>query len=188
MSASSSPTRWPCRASATARFTATVDFPTPPLPEATATMDATSGSSSGGFWPCPASGAGGGALCAVSTAVALVMPGCRASRCLDRAAHRLHRGRVRAVGQQRHLHQAVAQLDAVHQAGGDDVLAGGGVDDGAQRFAQRRRRRGLSRHVLANLLPPVDKQAAVMAPVADDMAHGVESANARGRARAGSMT
>src|SRR6267378_1474304 len=32
MSASISPTRWPSRASAAARFAETVDFPTPPLP------------------------------------------------------------------------------------------------------------------------------------------------------------
>ena len=37
MSASSSPTRAPSRASASARLTAVVDLPTPPLPEATAT-------------------------------------------------------------------------------------------------------------------------------------------------------
>jgi hypothetical protein len=45
MSASRRPTRWPSRASATARLAATVDFPTPPLPEATATTCATSGMS-----------------------------------------------------------------------------------------------------------------------------------------------
>ena len=47
MSASSSPTRSPCAASATARLTAVVDLPTPPLPEATATIVFTSGSSIG---------------------------------------------------------------------------------------------------------------------------------------------
>ena len=57
MSASSRPTRRPCAASATARFTAVVDFPTPPLPEATATIFDTSGSS---IAPCPA---GDGARC-----------------------------------------------------------------------------------------------------------------------------
>ena len=36
MSASMMPTRLPSCASATARFTVTVDFPTPPLPELTA--------------------------------------------------------------------------------------------------------------------------------------------------------
>ena len=35
-SASNTPTRWPCAASAAARFTVTLDLPTPPLPEATA--------------------------------------------------------------------------------------------------------------------------------------------------------
>ena len=38
MSASRMPTLAPCRAQASARFAATVDLPTPPLPEATATM------------------------------------------------------------------------------------------------------------------------------------------------------
>src|SRR2546430_7817782 len=38
MSASRTPTRAPWAAQASARFTATVDLPTPPLPEATATM------------------------------------------------------------------------------------------------------------------------------------------------------
>ncbi|SKT62298.1 Uncharacterised protein [Mycobacteroides abscessus subsp. abscessus] len=36
MSASSSPTDKPLAAMAAARFTVTLDFPTPPLPEATA--------------------------------------------------------------------------------------------------------------------------------------------------------
>ena len=44
MSASSSPTRWPRRVSASARLTDVVDLPTPPLPEATATMAAMPGS------------------------------------------------------------------------------------------------------------------------------------------------
>src|SRR2546430_14018290 len=47
MSASMSPTRWPRRASATARFAETVDFPTPPLPDETATTCPRLGSSTG---------------------------------------------------------------------------------------------------------------------------------------------
>jgi hypothetical protein len=43
MSASSSPTRAPVRASATARFALIVDFPTPPFPDATATTFRTPG-------------------------------------------------------------------------------------------------------------------------------------------------
>jgi hypothetical protein len=43
MSASSSPTRAPARASATARFALIVDFPTPPFPDATATTLRTPG-------------------------------------------------------------------------------------------------------------------------------------------------
>src|SRR5919204_1982047 len=43
MSASIRPTRWPCRCRARARLAATVDLPTPPLPEATATVWRTPG-------------------------------------------------------------------------------------------------------------------------------------------------
>src|SRR5713101_3148204 len=42
-SASIQPTRAPSNANATARFTATVDFPTPPLPDETAMMFLTPG-------------------------------------------------------------------------------------------------------------------------------------------------
>ena len=45
MSASSTPTVAPSAASASARFTAVVDLPTPPLPLATATMFFTPGTS-----------------------------------------------------------------------------------------------------------------------------------------------
>ena len=120
MSASSSPTRRPCAASATARFTAVVDLPTPPLPEATATIFATSGSSIG---PCPAGAgapmraAGRGATrrrrsapapspparrrCAVSTAVALSTPGtpaaARSAACRSGSSSRARsRGTARA--------------------------------------------------------------------------------------------
>ena len=85
-----------CRASATARLTATVDLPTPPLPLATAMIFFTLGSSmapwpAGAFgpWPWPCAGAAGGgparpappgfgpagSRCAVSTTVALSTPG-----------------------------------------------------------------------------------------------------------------
>ena len=52
MSASSSPTRWPRVVSARARLTEVVDLPTPPLPEATATMAAMPGSAPRLSWPC----------------------------------------------------------------------------------------------------------------------------------------
>ena len=45
MSASSSPVLTPMAASPSARFTAVVDLPTPPLPEATAMMCFTPGTS-----------------------------------------------------------------------------------------------------------------------------------------------
>src|SRR2546429_2602471 len=47
MSASMSPTRWPCRASATAKLAETVDFPTPPLPDEIASTLPRFGSSTG---------------------------------------------------------------------------------------------------------------------------------------------
>uniref|UniRef100_W8C0A8 Uncharacterized protein n=1 Tax=Ceratitis capitata TaxID=7213 RepID=W8C0A8_CERCA len=43
ISASNNPTRFPILARLTARFTATVDFPTPPFPEATTTISVTPG-------------------------------------------------------------------------------------------------------------------------------------------------
>ena len=60
------PTAAPACRSATARFTATVDLPTPPLPEETAIVCRTSGirSAAGGgagAWPAAACRAGGGA-------------------------------------------------------------------------------------------------------------------------------
>src|SRR3954470_13730040 len=47
MSASINPTRFPDCASVTARFTATVDLPTPPLPDETAMMRPSSGNGTG---------------------------------------------------------------------------------------------------------------------------------------------
>ena len=88
MSASSSPTRWPSVVSASARLTEVVDLPTPPLPEATATIAAIPGMPVRLPWPCggwlrgaPARGAGSApgrgpppARSAVSTAVTEVTP------------------------------------------------------------------------------------------------------------------
>ena len=81
MSASSSPVRRPPALRASARFTAVVDLPTPPLPEATAMMAPTPGSSGrcGAASP-PARGlavgvGGGGARSAVSTADTEATPG-----------------------------------------------------------------------------------------------------------------
>src|SRR5881392_1461560 len=62
MSASMSPTRWPARASATARFAETVDLPTPPLPDEMATTvprwRSSTGVGGGGTPPGPVRGAG----------------------------------------------------------------------------------------------------------------------------------
>src|SRR2546430_1684383 len=62
MSASMSPTRWPARASATARFAETVDLPTPPLPDEMASTVprwwSSTGVGGGGTPPGPVRGAG----------------------------------------------------------------------------------------------------------------------------------
>src|ERR1051326_3187368 len=63
MSASMRPTRCPRAASATAMFTATVDFPTPPFPELTAITRPSLGISPGcgaGIWPVDCGWDGGG--------------------------------------------------------------------------------------------------------------------------------
>ena len=160
MSASSKPVLWPWRASATARLTATVDLPTPPLPDATATIAFTSRQQQ--RRPAAAGhdrarrrrrGAAAAArLCAVSIAVALVTPGWRDSTVsAARRTGSIACG-VRAVGQQRHLHEAAAQLDPLDQAGGHDVPAGGRIVDRAQRVAQRHPASG--RHGLSSACKP----------------------------------
>ena len=77
-SASSRPTRRPCCANAQARFAATVDFPTPPLPEAIATIRSTPGIFSGPLGWAGRCGlrSGGGAVsvCPVITIETVPMP------------------------------------------------------------------------------------------------------------------
>ena len=128
MSASSSPTFRPVGASATARLTATVDLPTPPLPEATATIARTSGQQRSAW----------AGRMAVRVAMRL-RRGRRRRRLLrvrgqhhgrvlharlsrQRASppppHRLHLRRAGAVGQQADMHQPAAQLDRLDQSGG----------------------------------------------------------------------
>src|SRR5205085_7540686 len=88
MSASSTPTRSPLARNPSARLAATVDLPTPPLPDATATIAPTPGTApravrtpaglpaapgDGGAWLGAARPRGG--ACAVSTAVTESTPG-----------------------------------------------------------------------------------------------------------------
>ena len=83
ISASSSPTLRPCRAKATARFEATVDLPTPPLPLAIARIRSTPDTRCGppccgvGCWPIFKLGAAGFAAgpCAVITTCTELIPG-----------------------------------------------------------------------------------------------------------------
>src|SRR3954451_12222132 len=66
-------------------------------------------------------------------------------------------------GQQCHLRQAAAQLDTLDQSCRYDILVRSGIGDRPQRLAQTISCR-CCRHLLANLLSSVDKQAAVMLP------------------------
>ena len=88
----------------------------------------------------PRSGAGdwgcGPDRCEVSTAVAFCTPGARPRSSFGLSSHRLHGRCVRAIGQQRDLDEAAAHLDPIHQPGGDNVLAGCGIPDGAQQLPQ----------------------------------------------------
>src|ERR1041385_2036903 len=89
MSASMRPTRCPRAASATAMFTATVDFPTPPFPELTAITRPSPGISPGrgaGVWPGDPAGRRGGVL-----AGGLRLGGGRAVRGPGRARRVHHR-------------------------------------------------------------------------------------------------
>src|ERR1700682_1996246 len=73
MSESMRPTRCPSLPSASARFAATVDFPTPPLPEATATLKRTSrnrAASAGATPAAPRGGAADGGCTAIRTVTA----------------------------------------------------------------------------------------------------------------------
>src|SRR6185369_17757925 len=91
MSASSRPVATPLAARPSARLTAVVDLPTPPLPEATAMMCLTPGTSmrlgAAGPWPVRGGGDGlfgeeaGAARSAVMTAVAERTPGMARTAC-----------------------------------------------------------------------------------------------------------
>src|ERR1700674_3280392 len=93
MSESMRPTRCPSLPSASARFAATVDFPTPPLPEATATLKRTSrnrAASAGATPAAPRGGAADGGCTAIRTVTAFT-PGSErsfsfASRSISSAA------------------------------------------------------------------------------------------------------
>ena len=80
MSASSTPTRSPLACNPSARLAATVDLPTPPLPDATATIAPTPGTAPRAVRTLAALGGGAaarprGGACAVSTAVTESTPG-----------------------------------------------------------------------------------------------------------------
>ena len=116
-----------------ARLTAVVDLPTPPLPEATAIIEATPGTPDGpccGPWPCvcaarPPAGAPCGGLAAAAPALAL----CRqrhhrrlhAGHCLDRLlgalSHRLPSLHHAGIDGDREEHLAVARDDLRQRAG-----------------------------------------------------------------------
>src|SRR2546426_899362 len=149
MSASMRPTRRPWRASAAARFTETLDLPTPPLPEETASTLPRCGSSTGVGGGGGTGGAGGapgsgpGPPCGCPPARARDLPAGTPGDRLHRLA-RVPRQGARVLGGQqegeRHL-SPVVHGEVVDHAGGDDVLRNAGVldsregafDAGAQR-------------------------------------------------------
>ena len=127
MSASSSPTLSPLCASATARFTATVDLPTPPLPEATAITAFTSGSRGAA---CGAAG-GRGRFLRGQHDGGILHPGQSGKFHLDLAAQRLKAGRLLAFHRQAHLHQPTLHMDPLEHffevegsEGGADIVFG----------------------------------------------------------------
>src|SRR5438046_18521 len=91
MSASSRPTRAPDSWSEAARLTATVDFPTPPLPEPTAITCLTPGIA-GSRWPLKA----GRTLAVISRSTA-VTPGISATSCRARVWNRSRTGHAGVV-------------------------------------------------------------------------------------------
>jgi len=126
-SASSRPTLAPWRASASARLTATVDLPTPPLPAATATTFL------GPLSTALSLGAGTNAVTTSGITVTRLAPSALiACSSLDDELAAL--GQRIGVGRHVDPDQRVVALDlhAVHHPVADDVVAEGRVDDLAQ--------------------------------------------------------
>src|ERR1041384_6701856 len=139
MSASMRPTRCPRAASATAMFTATVDFPTPPFPELTAITRPSLGISPGcgaGIWPVDCGWDGGGP-CVVragpagSTTVILTPSGWTPSTALT--ALRASRTSVAGASREsRNVKENRPPGGTADTAGGEEMVVEPGVPDAAR--------------------------------------------------------
>ena len=147
MSASSRPTRARAVFSASARLTAVVDLPTPPLPLATATMAWHAGHQGLGrrclrpaavaaLVPHEPVRRGAGALpagrSAVSTAETESTPGKATDGLLRRRAQPLQLGRARPVDLDGEGDMAAAQRQARNHAEIDDIASAIGIGDGLE--------------------------------------------------------
>ena len=121
------PTLAPSAASASARLTAVVLLPTPPLPEATAMMFLTLGSS------CTPRCTACAMIFVATLTLTLSTPATPARRRDQRLAQRrdLALGRIAELD----VEGDVAAVDAqvLQRLGADEILAGIGVDDGLER-------------------------------------------------------
>ena len=126
------PTRLPHRASASARFTATVVLPTPPLPAPTAMTFFTPGS--GGR---PVSGADAERTLAVICTSTSETPG--SARTAAAAWSRIwsFTGHAGVVSSMVNETRAAGDREVLHEAERHDVLAKVGVDDDAKRVEDR---------------------------------------------------
>ena len=134
MSESIRPTRRRARSSASARFAATVDLPTPPLPDATATLKRTSGrmfAGGGGRRPAPRGGGGPGALTS-SRIVTAETPGERAELLRRVALDLLGRARRLRRDLEPEGDVAAADREVLHETEGDDVAREPREPDGLQ--------------------------------------------------------
>src|SRR6266576_809798 len=133
MSASISPTRWPSRASAAARFAETVDFPTPPLPLEIARTLPRCGSSSG---VGGAGGAGGRSLSGTRRVNEIHLDTRDTGHAFD-GFSRLTCQCARIVARQHEREAHTALLidgQIAHHTGGDEVPAVTRIGNAAERL------------------------------------------------------
>ena len=165
MSASSIPILRPLAASASARLAAVVDLPTPPLPEATATIVLHAGHerlAGPGLSGPPARGRAPAARCGGAGAARMSLRGQHRGdrqdagqgldRLLGRLAQRLEMRPALRVDLDREADMAVAHDEPRHHAQADDVLAAVGIEHAAQRVEHLGFGRGSGGHGRLSLI------------------------------------
>ena len=130
MSASSRPTLAPSAASASARLTAVVLLPTPPLPEATATMFLTLGSK------CTPRCTAWATIFCVTLTETFSTPATPLAAAISarRKRRNLALGGVAEFDVERHV--AASDLEVLQRLGGDEIFAGVGINNGLQGLQQ----------------------------------------------------